>query len=176
MPFCEVERRFCTTSAAECDGSCAGWEDGGVGRTGVVCMLAVLALAGCGGRTPPAQACIQAQSADVLQALRGAPDHATLADGTPISQCVRRTIDDSRLQALGAALTAAADTLAQQMRTSDAAAFQLGFLIGATDRGTAQAAGFQGDLANRIAGAAPPDGGPRRALLLRGRAAGLRDG
>ncbi|HEU4702655.1 MAG TPA: hypothetical protein VFS37_09255 [Conexibacter sp.] len=147
-----------------------------MGRTGVVWMLALLALSGCGDRTPPAEACIQAQPADVLQALRGAPDHATLADGTPLSQCVRRTIDDSRLQALGATLTAAADTLAQRMRTSDAAAFQLGFLIGATDRGAAQAAGFQGDLANRVAGAVPPDGGPRRALLMRGRAAGLRSG
>jgi hypothetical protein len=147
-----------------------------VGRFGVVCMLALLALPGCGGRTPPAEACIQAQPQDVLQALRGAPGHVTLVDGTSLSQCVRRTIDDSRLQALGATLTQAADTLAQRMRTSDAAAFQLGFLIGATDRGTAQAAGLQGDLANRIAGAVPPDGGPRRALLMRGRAAGLRRG
>jgi hypothetical protein len=147
-----------------------------VGRTGVVCALGLLALAGCGSRTPPAQACIQAQPADVLQALRSAPRHVALTDGTPLSQCVRRTIDDGRLQALGATLTAAADTLAQRMRTSDAAAFQLGFLIGATDRGAAQAAGLQGDLANRIAGAAPPDGGARRALLMRGRAAGLRGG
>jgi hypothetical protein len=147
-----------------------------VGRTGVVWLLALLALSGCGDRTPPAEACIQAQSADVLQALRGAPDHVALTDGTLLSQCVRRTIDDSRLQALGATLTAAADTLAQRMRTSDAAALQLGFLIGATERGAAQAAGLQGDLANRIAGAAPADGGPRRVLLMRGRAAGLRGG
>jgi len=147
-----------------------------VGRIGVVWMLALLALWGCGDRTLPAEACIQAQPADVLQALRGAPDHVALADGTPLSQCVRRTIDDSRLQTLGATLTAAADTLARRMRTSDAAAFQLGFLIGATDRGAAQAAGLQGELANRIAGAAPPDGGPRRPLLMRGRAAGLHGG
>jgi hypothetical protein len=143
-----------------------------VGRTGVVCALALLALGGCGSRTPPAQACIQAQPADVLQALRSAPGHVALADGTPLSQCVRRTIDDSRLQTLGATLTAAADALAQRMRASDAAAFQLGFLIGAADRGATQAAGLQGDLANRIASAAPPDGGPRRAMLMRGRAAG----
>lgn len=147
-----------------------------MGRTGVVCTLALLALAACGDRMPPAQACIQAQPADVLQALRHAPGRVALADGTPLSQCVRRTIDDSRLQALGATLTSAADTLAQGMRTSDAAAFRLGFLIGAIDRGARQAAGLQGDLANRIAGAAPPDGGPRRAALMRGRAAGLRGG
>jgi hypothetical protein len=141
-----------------------------------VCILALIALSGCGDRTPPGEACIQAQPADVLQALRGAPDHAALADGTLLSECVRRTLDDGRLQALGATLTSAADTLAGRMHASEAAAFQLGFLIGATDRGAARSGGFQGDLANRIAGAAPPDGGPRRALLMRGRAAGLRGG
>ncbi|MBS1869931.1 MAG: hypothetical protein JSS99_09730 [Actinobacteria bacterium] len=143
-----------------------------MGRIGVACLLALLALCGCGSRRPPAQACIQAQPADVLQALRSAPGHVTLGDGTPLSQCVRRTVDDVRLQALGATLTQAADRLARRMHASDAAALQLGFLIGATARGSAQAAGLQGELANRIAGAAPPDGGPRRALLLRGRAAG----
>jgi hypothetical protein len=147
-----------------------------VGRTGVVCVLALLAFAGCGDRTPPPQACIQAQPADVLQALEGAPGRVALADGTSISQCVRRTIDDGRLQALGATLTATADALAQRMRTSDAAALRLGFLIGATDRGATQAAGLQGDLANRVAGSAPPDGGPHRPALMRGRAAGRRHG
>ena len=143
-----------------------------VGRTGVVCALALLALGGCGGRTPPPRACIQAQPADVLQALRSAPGRVALTDGTPLSQCVRRTIDDTRLQTLGATLTQAADRLARRMRGSDAAALQLGFLIGATARGADQAAGLQGELANRIAGAAGLAGGPRRALLLQGRAAG----
>jgi hypothetical protein len=148
-----------------------------VGRTGVVCVLALLALGGCGGRTPPAQTCIEAQPADVLQALTRAPRGVALADGTPLSQCVRRTIDDGRLQALGATLTTAAAELARRMRASDAAAFQLGFLIGATDRGASQAAGLQDELANRVAGtAAGLDGGPQRALLLRGRAAGRRGG
>jgi hypothetical protein len=139
-------------------------------------MLALLALGGCGARTPPSQACIEAQPGDVLQALAHAPGHVALVDGTSLSQCVRRTIDDQGLQTLGAALTTAADTLARRMRWNDAAAFQLGFLIGATDRGAGQSAGLQGELANRVAGAAGPDGGPRRALLLRGRAAGRRGG
>ena len=147
-----------------------------MGRSGVVCALALLALGGCGGRAPLPQACIQAQSADVLRALAQAPRHVALADGTPLSQCVRRTIDDSRLQALGATLTDVADRLARRMGASDTAAFQLGFLIGATARGADQTAGFQEELAHRIAGTAGLDGGPRRAALLRGRAAGRRDG
>ena len=148
-----------------------------VGRTGVVCVLALLAFGGCGGRTPPAQVCMEAQPGDVMQALTHAPRHVALADGTSLSQCVRRTIDDSRLQALGATLTLAADELAGRMRSSDAAAFQLGFLIGAVDRGADQAAGLQEELTNRIAGAATGvDGGARRAALMRGRAAGRRSG
>jgi len=146
--------------------------------TGVACLLLILALGACGERTPSPQACIQAQPADVLQALKGAPDGAVVAlhDGTLLSRCVARTLDDSSLRALGATLTTAADRLARRMHASDAAAFQLGFLIGATERGSASTAGFQGDLADRITGAAGLDGGPHRAVLLRGRAAGRRDG
>jgi hypothetical protein len=148
-----------------------------VGRTGVACALALLALGGCGGRTALPQACIQAQPADVLQALAAAPDRVVLADGTSLSQCVRRAIDDARLQELGATLTAAADRLAARMSASEDAAFQLGFLIGATARGSAQTAGVQDELANRVAGAAAGlDGGPWRRAMLRGRAAGLRGG
>jgi len=148
-----------------------------VGRTGVVCVLALLAFGGCGGRTPPAQACIEAQPGDIMQALTRAPREVALADGTSLSQCVRRTIDDSRLQTLGATLIATADELAQRMHASDDAAFRLGFLIGAVDRGADQAAGLQEELANRIAGAAAGvQGDARRAALLRGRAAGRRGG
>lgn len=147
-----------------------------MGRSGVVCVFVLLALGGCGGRTQLAQACMEAQPGDVLQALARAPHAVALADGTLLSQCVRRAVDDSRLQALGATLTATADRLAQRMPESDAAAFQLGFLIGATARGATQAAGLQEELANRVAGTAGLDGGPRRAALLRGRAAGLRRG
>lgn len=154
-----------------------GWEDGPVGRFGVVALLALLALWGCGGRAPVPRACIQAQPTDVLQALGHAPAaRVALVDGTPLSQCVRLTIDDTQLQALGATFVAAADRLATRMRTSEAAAYRLGFLIGATSRGADQAAGLQGELANRVAGAAGLDGGPHRAALLRGRAAGRRGG
>lgn len=147
-----------------------------MGRSGIVCVLALIALGGCGSRTSSPQACMEAQPRDVLQALADAPGKVTLADGTLLSQCVRDTIDEDGLQALAATLTATADTLAPQMALSDAAAFQLGFLIGATERGTAEAAGFQEDLMHRIASAAGLDGGPRRAQLMRGRAAGRRDG
>jgi hypothetical protein len=147
-----------------------------VGRFGVASALAMLALGACGGRAVLPQACIEAQPRDVLAALARAPDAVVLADGTPLSQCVRRAVDDARLQALGATLTTTAGRLAGHMPESEAAAYRLGFLIGASERGARQAAGLQEELANRIAGAAGADGGPRRAALLRGRAAGRRRG
>jgi hypothetical protein len=147
-----------------------------VGRFGVAGVLALLALGACGERAPLPQACIQAHHDDVLQALAHAPDDVALADGTLLSDCVAHAIDDARLQALGATFLGAADRLARRMHASEDAAFQLGFLIGATERGAASTAGFQGELADRMAGAAGIDGGPRRAAVLRGRAAGRRGG
>jgi hypothetical protein len=184
-----------------------------VGRTGVACVLAVLALGACGERAPLPRACIEAQPEDVVQALAAAPGAVALDDGTRLSQCVAHAIDDAELQALGGTLTAAADRLAARMRAGGAdagavadadadtsgsdggragaggdddgtgaqraaeqAALQLGFLIGATTRGSARTAGFQGDLVDRIANAAGLDGGPHRAALLRGREAGRRRG
>ncbi len=160
-----------------------------MGRTGVACVLAVLALGACGGRAPLPRACIEAQPEDVLQALTDAPGPVALDDGTRLSQCVAHAIDDAQLQALGAKLTTVADRLAVRMhdggpdgdadarRDAEQAALQLGFLAGAIARGSARTAGFQGDLADRIAGTATIDGGDaRRSALLRGRAAGRRRG
>lgn len=144
-------------------------------RSSFACLLAILALGACGERAPVPSACIEAQPADVTQALSAAPDPVTLADGTPLSRCVARTIDQAQLQALGATLTGAAAELSRRMRAGDAAAaLQLGYLIGATVRGADEAAWFQGELADRIAGVA--DGGPHPAAVQRGRAAGKRHG
>lgn len=140
-------------------------------------MLAVLALGACGERAPLAQACIEAQPQDVLQALTDAPGTVALADGTPISRCVEHAIEDAQLQALGTKLTGTADVLAALMHDGDRdAALQLGFLIGAVTRGSARTAGFQSDLVDRIANAAGLGRGPHREALLEGRAAGRRRG
>jgi len=159
-----------------------------VGRFGVACLLAALALGACGKRAAMPRACIEAQSEDVLQALGRAPGVVALGDGTRLSDCVAYAIDDARLQALGATLTTAADRLAARMHdggpdgdadarlAAERAALQLGFLAGAVTRGAARTAGFQGDLADRIAGTATIDGGARRAALLRGREAGRSGG
>jgi hypothetical protein len=147
-----------------------------VGRTDVACVLVVLALGACGEREPLPTACLEATPADVTAALAHAPGDVALQDGTRLSRCVARAIDDAELQVIGATLTAAASTLARRMAGDDGAALQLGFLIGATARGSAQTAGLQGDLADRIAGAGVGLDGPRQVELLRGRAMGRQRG
>jgi hypothetical protein len=149
-----------------------------VGCPAIVCTLAALALVACGGRAPLPRSCTEATPADVLRALQAAPRAAALADGTPLSTCVARAVEDADLQTVGATLTTAADRLAQRLPGSDGAALQLGFLIGAVERGAAQTPGVQAELARRIGQAPALDGGPpaRRDALARGRAAGRRRG
>ena len=144
----------------------------------LVCTLATVVLAACATREPLPSACMEARPDDVLRALRAAPQEVALQDGTRISTCVERAVGESEAQVLGATLTTTADRLARRLASSELAAFQLGFLMGATERGAAQTNGVQGELDARIGQAAGIDGGPpaRHGALLRGRAAGRRDG
>jgi ABC-type amino acid transport substrate-binding protein len=148
-----------------------------MGWTAAAGALAALALAACGERAPLPAACAHAQAADVSRALRHAPDGVALRDGTRLSTCVARALGDADLQIVGATLTAAADRLTR-VAGSDAAAYRLGFLIGATERGAAHTAGVQAELVARMQQVASLDSGPpaRRRELLTGRAAGRRRG
>jgi hypothetical protein len=144
----------------------------------LVGALAVLALGACGAREPLPSACVEARPGDVLRSLQHAPHRVALHEGTPISRCVERAVGDAELQVVGATLTATADRLARRIAESDSVAFQLGFLMGAVERGAGRSNGVQGELSARIGQAAGLDGGPqaRRGALLRGRSAGRRSG
>lgn len=141
-------------------------------------VVALPALTGCGGKPPLPQACVQASAADVERVLAQAPGHAVLADGTRLSTCVDRAIDDADLQTLGLTFVAVSDQLAAEVGRREGAAFQLGFLVGAAQRGAGPTGGPQGELVQRLQqGIAFQAETPReRAELLRGVAAGRRDG
>jgi hypothetical protein len=149
-----------------------------MGRTALLCAVAALAGFGCGGRAAPPAACSAMTTADIMHALRAAPARVALPDGTPLSRCVARAVSDVDLQNLGTVMTDAADRLVRQMPGSDAAAVQLGYLIGAAQRGAGETPGVQTELASRLAEVPGFDGGPpaRRGALARGRAAGRRGG
>jgi hypothetical protein len=148
-------------------------------RRAVLVLAAALAvLAGCGGeetaRLPPA--CTDADA--VMHALASAPRAVRLADGTRLSDCVRRAQRDGDQQAVGLAFTAVADALGHELAASDTAALRLGYLVGAARAGADDTHGLHEELLFRLGQVAGVGGPPtdRRAAYEHGRAAGRRDG
>jgi hypothetical protein len=137
-------------------------------------VVATACASGCGGgQDPPPTACSDG-ARTVLGALQRAPGDVSLEGGTLISTCVRRSLDTGQIQTLGFTYLAAANSELQLMPHSDAAALQLGFLVGAVRRGANKTNGVQLELVRRldqVAGVGGPPG-PRRAAYRRGMAAG----
>jgi hypothetical protein len=119
----------------------------------------VAALAGCGAthHDSPDPRCTQA--ATIARVAGG-------GSGPQISECVRRATDDVDLQDVGAAVSSAADVLAARHQ-----ARELGFLIGATRRGTGTS-GVQAELVNRVEAVARQMDGVDDALMRQGIADG----
>jgi hypothetical protein len=142
-------------------------------------LLAVAATAGgCGSEDPPFPAACNATPVRIAQALGTAPAPVTLDDGTRLSACVARAREDAEIQTVSAQYTQVATALSSRVEASDAAAVQLGYLIGATRRGARRTAGIHLELLRRLDQTVGLDGVPphRRAVFRRGLAAGLRTG
>jgi hypothetical protein len=126
--------------------------------------LLTLAAAGCGGTddTTPA-ACLEGPGA-YLTALAGAPGAVTLSDGTPISGCLVENQSGGDLANVGSALVIAATKLDAKAREDPggAANLQLGYLVGAAQRGADGTSGIHAELIRRLAVAArySPDNRP----------------
>jgi hypothetical protein len=145
-----------------------------MGRPAVLALALAAALAGCGQSSPKlADACTEAPDR-VVAALRHAPAGVTLDGDTRLSDCVARAMDTADLQDVGAVMTATGARLAAGAPRSRLAALRLGYLIGAVERGSAETAGIQEELANRMRGFLDDRRLelPARAAVARGRAAG----
>jgi hypothetical protein len=124
---------------------------------GPLLALAVAGLfAGCGKQddsTPVA--CLEGKSTYV-SALAGAPGEVTLAGGTPISDCLAENQQAGDLATVGEALLEAATELNAEVRTDPGGdgGLQLGYLIGAAQRGADSTEGIHADLLRRLAVAA----------------------
>lgn len=142
-------------------------------------MLAAFAVAAGCSQSEPAipPACLEGQGA-VTGALRGAPGAVSFADGTRLSACIERADSGAELQEVGTSYVGVASTLAEAVPRSDAAALQLGYLVGATRRGAANTNGTGIELLRRVEATIGIDGPPpaRRAAYARGLAAGHRAG
>lgn len=139
-------------------------------------LSTLIILAGC-GEGPPPQACLQADAGEVAKLLRAAPEHARLTGGTQLSTCIDRAENDAELQNLGIVLVAVADELVARSRHDARAAYELGFLIGAAQRGAGPTGGTQAELVQRLQQTIAFDVTPAvQAEVERGIAAGRADG
>jgi hypothetical protein len=147
-------------------------------------MLAVALLAGCGSdddATPVA--CLEGPEA-FADALSSAPGRVRLSDGVPISDCLTENQSGGDLAEVGGALVEAATGLNADTRQDPggAATVQLGYLVGAAERGSEDTQGIHAELLRRLeaaalfgpAGKPPPP--PFDQAYAKGYAEGLGDG
>jgi hypothetical protein len=120
----------------------------------VACLVAV--VAGCGGKddsTPVA--CLEGTVA-YEKALADAPGEVLLEGETPISECFVRNQSTGDLTRVGEAMIAAATELNAGARQEPGgpANLQLGYLVGAAERGAEESEGIHTDLVRRLTVAA----------------------
>jgi hypothetical protein len=136
-----------------------------VRRLAPLVLLAVLSIAGCGSadkdKTPVA--CLSGPNR-FMAALQDAPGSVRLAGGTLISECIVPNQSAGELANVGGTLVKVGTELNAKARAKPTgpASVQLGFLIGAVNRGAAKTAGVHAELARRLGAAAgySPGGGP----------------
>jgi hypothetical protein len=119
--------------------------------------LAALAVGGCGsqnGNSTPV-ACLEGEAA-YLAALRSAPGEVKLAGETPISDCLAENQQPGDLASVGETLVTAATKLNAEARAEPGgdANLQLGYLLGAAQRGAEKTEGIHADLIRRLTVAA----------------------
>jgi hypothetical protein len=141
---------------------------------GGLAVLAALLAVACQEELPPIPTACREGTEPVAQALRDAPGAVTLADGTPISACVRNARDDAELQEVGLLLTTVAEDLEERAASDPRAALELGYLVGAARRGAEGDASVQSELVYRLERSAVLDGsgGDVQAAVQRGLQAG----
>lgn len=133
-------------------------------RPAPLVLIVVLAIAGCGSadqdKTPVA--CLSGPSA-FTDALQNVPGPVRLAGGTLISECIVPNQSAGDLANVGGTLVKVSTGLNAKARAKPGgpANLQLGYLIGAVNRGAASTAGIHANLVERITAAArfSPGGG-----------------
>jgi hypothetical protein len=127
-------------------------------------FLAALIGAGCGSQSNSTPvACLEGPNA-YLPALRAAPGEVKVDGETPISDCLATNQQAGDLANVGSTLVEVATTLNAQAREEPGgpAALQLGYLIGAAEKGAEETEGIHSDLIRRLTVAArfAPDADP----------------
>lgn len=147
--------------------------------TAGACVAAL--AAGCGSDPEETPSACLSGSEDYVRILVRAPDGVAFDDGTTISECLVPEQSGGELATVGEEMIAAATTLNAQAREepTSLAAVQLGYLVGAVEKGSE---GIHADLVRRLNAAArfSEDGGLLPAAFERtfgqGYSAGLETG
>jgi hypothetical protein len=115
-------------------------------------VLLAAALTACGKEDAPSlPAECKTGPGAVRSALAAAPARVSL-EGTAISGCVDHASDSADVQAMGFTLVSVAEDLAHEARRAPdgRAALELGYLVGAAERGAARTQGIHDELVNRL--------------------------
>jgi hypothetical protein len=126
-------------------------------RARVAALVAMLAVVGgCSNSEPETApvACLSGPDA-YLRALRAAPGEVRLQGETPISECLTSAQAGGELANVGSDMIRAATELNRDaLEGSSDAAVQLGYLVGAAQRGAEETGGIHEDLIRRLKAAA----------------------
>jgi hypothetical protein len=135
--------------------------------------LAALTLAiaiGCGDNDDSTPVACLEGSGPYLGALAAAPGAVELDDGTLISECLSENQQGGDLATVGTAMVTAATRLNAEARENPGgkANLELGYLLGAAERGAERTSGIHAELVRRLAAAArySPDNRPPPAIFL----------
>ncbi|HWW66349.1 MAG TPA: hypothetical protein VNY83_00055 [Solirubrobacterales bacterium] len=118
--------------------------------------LAVLAAAGCGSTDETTPVACLAGAGAYLRALHDAPGEAKLGGKVPIGECLPQNQKAGELATVGTAMVAAATRLNAEARADPGghANLQLGYLLGAAQRGADATNGIHLELIRRLSAAA----------------------
>jgi hypothetical protein len=137
----------------------------------VVCCLALLAGAGCGSTDEETPVACRDGAGAYIGALADAPGEVKLSGEVPISDCLVENQQGGELASVGTAMVLAATRLNAEARKDPqgAAGLQLGYLLGAAQRGAEDTSGIHAELIRRLSFAArySPENRPLPPAFLR---------
>jgi hypothetical protein len=121
----------------------------------LVCLFAALAV-GCGKQDDSTPVACREGTKTYIDALTFAPGQVRLGGNTPISDCLAQNQQGGELATVGTALVEAATELNAEARAEPGgnANIQLGYLLGAAQRGADSSEGIHADLIRRLTVAA----------------------
>jgi hypothetical protein len=132
---------------------------------------AILAAPGCGSQSDETPAACREGAGAYMRALAAAPSAVTLRGETPISDCLAENQQAGDLAAVGIAMVAATTRLSAAARAEPGgeANLQLGYMLGAAQRGAESTNGIHAELIRRLSAAArySPENRPPSPAFLR---------